>query len=270
MLGGTDGSCVSPRHPLLARSGSGVYFFEGHPCNHWDHSPGFPQTAQRGEVFALLLLLQLAFANTVAVVDSAYACACFDVVVACQGVLGSTVFRWAHSDLWVSIADHVRLSPFLFQVVWTKGHATAKDVETGKVRADFNQLNHGADGMAGQGRRLLSPSAPVEAAAQFRVTAARSVQAMLATVLALRQKTLPTETFAAHFSAEQVRIRADWLADLATNQDPVCLSFLQDILQADLALPGDYKQAIRDSLRLSNLNITVNNVYNLQNNQGAT
>ena len=74
VLGGTDGSCVSPRHPLLARAGSGVYFFEGHPCNHWDHSPGFPQTAQRGEVFALLLLLRLAFANTVAVVDSAYVC----------------------------------------------------------------------------------------------------------------------------------------------------------------------------------------------------
>ena len=158
------------------------------------------------------------------------------------------------------IADHVRLSSFKFQIIWTKGHATAEDVETNRVRADFNQLNHGADGLAGKGSRLHSLPGPVEAAAQFRITRTRIIQAMLSTVLSMRQRTLPTVEAAETYTAEQMRIRADWLADLATTQQSVCQTFLQSVLGAGLALPAPYRRAVQDSLNLSKLQTTVESI----------
>ncbi len=70
---GTGGSADGLAHMLPMRAAAAVYFAEGHVANRAVAVAGYNQTAQRGEVLALLMCLRIAWMPLWWITDSEYA-----------------------------------------------------------------------------------------------------------------------------------------------------------------------------------------------------
>jgi len=134
-LVGTDGSCIYPTFPLLARAGAGIYWGSGHPLNAGVAVPGGPQTAQHAELYGLYGAMQLAFDNTAVVTDSAFVADTFKQLLCAEGRLPDGYLKWAHADLWARVANLVVVLPYKFRVYWSPGHKRAEAVIAGVVNA---------------------------------------------------------------------------------------------------------------------------------------
>eukprot|EP00969_Alexandrium_andersonii_P014158 617291-Alexandrium_andersonii.AAC.1 len=92
----TDGSGADPTIPLLRTAGYGVSYGTGHPCNVGAKVCGPSQTAQRGEVMALLMAITQLWTAAHIVLDSRYVNDCANLLL--DG--GCVSVEWLHQDAW--------------------------------------------------------------------------------------------------------------------------------------------------------------------------
>ena len=108
----TDGACTDPCSPLIRRAGSGFWagvINDVHPlgapiclltCSQ--PLPGFDQSAQRAEIFAVYLALSLISSDFVIATDSQMVFERFSLLLA-PGFDRRAVCRWDNADLWGSV-----------------------------------------------------------------------------------------------------------------------------------------------------------------------
>ena len=118
----TDGSCLNPRDPLLARAGWGlrVAAAEGGEPVDCSGPVGGTQTAQRAEVVAALAASRVWAGPIDLATDSQY------VVQSCARLrAGESAALWAHGDLWDDFAPAARSGRVVAR--WVPAHKTADD-----------------------------------------------------------------------------------------------------------------------------------------------
>lgn len=149
----TDGACVHPRDPLLARAGWGLVL-EGS-----EQSPeaerGGPvdgaQTAQRAELTAVVAAVGLAGGALEVVTDSRFVAS---GVAALRG--GALLVDWAHADLWEAVAPHCR-SGYL-RARWVKGHTDEAEAALRGIAPADRRGNGRADAQAGRAAQIRLPA----------------------------------------------------------------------------------------------------------------
>ena len=209
VVAGTDGSCYHSDHPLLARAGAGVYFGPAHRANRATGVPGGPQSAQRGEVFGLLVALNIAWSNLVIVTDSAYVMGSFRELLKNGGKVTRSIKVGSHADLWDQISSVVCESGFRFLVFWTPGHVEYSEVASGLALPVFAFLNFGADSEAKKGSAMHLPSETLLSKTRGRRAAAVQAQALLTTHRCLKQLCPPCTGRDEGFSETDIRTKAE-------------------------------------------------------------
>ena len=147
----TDGSCLRPADPLLARAGWGLRL-EGLPGGRLEiHGPvDGRQTAQRAELWAAVHACSQARAPLDVVTDSRFVAR---GVAALRG--GANPVDWQHADLWEAIAPHCRSG--LLRARWVKAHLSrAEATDRGMSEADWAG-NAAADRLADAGAQARLP-----------------------------------------------------------------------------------------------------------------
>ena len=144
----TDGCCVG--WPGLRACGAGVYVV-GHPelCQHFC-VPGFEQSNQRAELYALIAAMRLVPGSATLHTDSQW---CFDKFHLLFNY--AEYGGWAHADLWHearAVLD--RVGPDGFRLRKVKAHLTAVHVALGLITEADRAGNAEADRLAARGAAL--------------------------------------------------------------------------------------------------------------------
>ena len=172
----TDGGCRPPCRPN-SRAGSGVWFGPKHPHNIAQRLPGSIQTAQRAEVFALLLALTYAQETSnptvIVLTDSFYSMQTHSRLQHYRenGWKTSKGRPMAHQDLWQQIdatTRRIRARHKTLRVEWVKAHAHIRG-------------NVGADALATKG--LHMPTLPLTATARILRQTRLNAKKGLATIV---------------------------------------------------------------------------------------
>jgi ribonuclease HI len=148
----SDGSCVHPLDPLLARAAWGLRIAAstdgGSAGEHDLAGPvGGAQTAQRAEVTASLAAVRAVREPVDLVTDSKYV-----VRSVARLAAGESPSEWRHADLWGQLEPHVRAGRL--RARWTPAHKTAEEyarrglAEIDRVGNDAADVNAGAASVA--------------------------------------------------------------------------------------------------------------------------
>jgi len=192
LLVGTDGSGLFANHSLLARAGAGVFVGTGHPANCMFPVRQWPQSSQRGEVSALLALLQILWHRTLVYTDSDYVCQFALSIINNNGKMPDqhNIDNCAHYDLWSEIAVLIESHLDSFLIVWHPSHLEGEDIANlgDPVAA---RLNQGADLLAGAAAKIHLPSRQLISRALRRIVFADLLQRMCVSVLGARKEAKP-------------------------------------------------------------------------------
>ena len=150
----SDGGCLHPTDPLLARAAWGLRCEALDQCN-WGGPVKGKQTAQRAEVTAVLAASRLVGGPIDLASDSQY------VVKACARIVGGAEVReWEHADLWERIAPDVRSGRIVAR--WVPAHKSVSEARRLGLAERDRLGNAAADSHAGEAaRRRLPPRALV-------------------------------------------------------------------------------------------------------------
>ena len=170
----TDGGCLYPKDPLMARAAWGLRVDSVENCN-WGGPVQGRQTAQRGEVAAAVAASLLIERDLEVVTDSMF------LVKACARIKAGEAFdEWAHADLWGILAPHVRSGRITTR--WVKAHLSASAAaERGMAERD-RLGNAAADSNAGRAAISRLPSQAVVAGRLRTLQALEAVQRTIASV----------------------------------------------------------------------------------------
>lgn len=210
LLCATDGSCLNATHSMLARTGAGIFFCSKHPANMSKPVFGFPQSAQRGEVAALLYALMIMWVPTWFWTDSKYVCDRVNDIVGAGGALPASAScdTWAHFDLWQDITYYIHRNLGNFKVSWHPGHISPEDLDLGIADPLITLLNNGADTLAKAGARLHSPPSDCIDRALRRIEVAKWQQNMCINILQKRWRACPLPGREAGYSEHELLARA--------------------------------------------------------------
>lgn len=152
----TDGACLHPTDPLVARAGWGLLLEGASGAAGREHSGAVSglQTAQRAELTAAVEAARLAGGAVEIVTDSRYVA---NGVAALRG--GANLADWAHADLWALIAPQCRSGALLAR--WVKGHTTAQEAVARRLAAEDRAGNAQADALAGRAAQARLPPQPL-------------------------------------------------------------------------------------------------------------
>lgn len=229
---GTDGSGLYPSWPWLARGGAGLFFAEGHPKNVSAPVMGPLQTAQRGEVLALLLALLAAWMPIHIISDSEFATNLLLALLAG----GSLPNDLVHDDLWIRIGANLdRLGLDNVRVTWVPSHTTVDDVYSGKISPENRLLNFGADAQAAAGAAQRAPPVAVVARAKRQRQVAIRWQKTMVDIVQTRDQARPLPGREAGFSNGELQTRRVY--PNSNNRDGTLMEQSEQRLQA-LELPS--------------------------------
>ena len=148
--------------------------------------PGRLQTNYRAELYAVTLVLETCPGQINIHTDSQYV---FDGCTRYLPSWKATGWKIDNLDLWQrldkALADRAGLGNFFTKV---KGHAKLSDVKAGIVSQEDRLGNHEADSLATAGAKLHVMDQASVTEAKCRTKLARSVQNMMADILARNQK----------------------------------------------------------------------------------
>jgi ribonuclease HI len=172
----SDGSCVHPLDPLMARSAWGLRVDangdEGRAFDLAGPVDG-PQTAQRAEVTAALAAVQSVAEPVELVSDSRWVVNSVAALIA-----GACPAEWRHADLWEKIVPHVQSGKL--RARWTPAHQSAEEyLERGLAERD-RLGNAAADANAGVAAAARLPPDAIVAARKRQVDQLWNVQRLLA------------------------------------------------------------------------------------------
>ena len=170
----SDGACLHPTDPLLARAGWGLHIaVAGQPARVLGGPVGGPQTAQRAEVTAAMAAIGAVDTDIDLVSDSRY------VVNAVASIAaGACVEEWAHADLWVCIVPHVRSGRL--RARWTPAHLQAAEYAERGLDEGDRLGNAAADAAAGAAAAARLPPPAIIAARGKQLLQVEQVQKVLA------------------------------------------------------------------------------------------
>ena len=143
---GSDGACPNQQgEQRLRRSGCGLFYGDGHPCNASWPSDTYSQSAARAEVRAALRWLRWAWCPQELLTDNAAVVEGF-TNLATKGQHG----MHSHLDLWETIQTfwHEKGSILHLVVRKVKGHRTAAECHGDPMLLLEKRLNDGADRLA--------------------------------------------------------------------------------------------------------------------------
>jgi ribonuclease HI len=137
----TDGACLHPADPYLARAGWGLRLDSEEPLNMGGPVSG-AQTAQRAEVTAALAACLVTTDLVDLVTDSDYVRKSVSKLAA-----GASADGWRHADLWALIAPHVRSGRI--RARWVRAHCSAAAAREQGISERDRLGNAAADSNAG-------------------------------------------------------------------------------------------------------------------------
>ncbi len=168
----TDGACLHPTDPLLARAAWGLRCEALALCN-WGGPVDGAQTAQRAEVMAVLAASRAVGGPIDLASDSEF------VVKSCAKLAaGANPCDWAHSDLWAQIEPHVRSGRI--RARWVPAHKTQSQARQLGLSERDRLGNSAADSNAGAAARQRLPHASVIAERKRALGALEAAQRVLA------------------------------------------------------------------------------------------
>ena len=145
----SDGGCLHPTDPLLARAAWGLRCEALEQCN-WGGPVQGKQTAQRAEVSAAVAALRAVGGPIDLASDSQY------VVKACARITaGADVSEWEHADLWSEIAPEVRSGRLVAR--WVPAHKNETEARRLGLAERDRLGNAAADSNAGAVARRRLP-----------------------------------------------------------------------------------------------------------------
>lgn len=173
----TDGACLQPTDPLLARAGWGLLLDGPGAATATEHAGPVDgvQTAQRAELTAVAFAVSLASEPLEVCTDSRFVSTGVAALRA-----GASLVDWAHADLWEMIAPHCRGGFVVAR--WVKGHTTEEDARARGISAEDRSGNARADGLAAGAARARLPEPPVLAGRAAALRDLEAVQRVLAAV----------------------------------------------------------------------------------------
>jgi ribonuclease HI len=154
----SDGSCLHPLDPLLARAAWGIRVQSSDAEAHVDMAGPVdgPQTAQRAEVAAAVAAARAVNEPAELVSDSRWVVRSVAALAA-----GANSAEWKHADLWTLLAPHVTQGRLVAR--WTPAHKTANEYAQLGRHEDDRLGNEAADGNAkAAATARLPPSAIVK------------------------------------------------------------------------------------------------------------
>ena len=186
IVAATDGSCKHQQHTMLRRAGAGVYLGPGHVGNRSVPIMGSTlQSAQRGELKAALIAMQLIDGPLEILSDSELLCSGVRAVLEGCGKPPAE-----HSDLWSAIQQHLTLRGPTLLVTKVKGHATIAHVQEGKIEEREMRWNDEADKLAVHGSTLHPPDTQVPPAntksAKWRIAVSKTWHRCMLNILQAR------------------------------------------------------------------------------------
>ena len=170
----TDGACLHPADPLLARAAWGLRADAVDAVN-FAGPVGGCQTAQRAEVAAVVAASLLITGDLEIVTDSKY------VVTCCARLLaGDSPSDWEHADLWRQLEHPVRSQRLSFR--WVKAHMSCEDARARGMSERDRLGNAAADSNAGAAALQRLPSNALLAERAEALLALDAVQRLLGAV----------------------------------------------------------------------------------------
>jgi len=170
----TDGACLHPADPLMARAAWGLRADADESYNHGGPVQGC-QTAQRGEVAATVAASLLVLGELEVVTDSKYVTRCCARILA-----GESTVDWSHADLWRQLELPVRSRRM--SVRWVKAHLTPQAARDRGVSERDRLGNAAADSNAGSVAACRVPSGDVAASRARTLSALEATQRVLGAV----------------------------------------------------------------------------------------
>jgi ribonuclease HI len=152
----SDGSCVHPLDPLLARAAWGIRVqgLGGSGPVNLAGPVDRAQTAQRAEVAAALAAARAINQTIELVSDSQW------VVRSIAGLAaGASPTEWKHADLWIMLEPYVRQGKVVAR--WTPAHKTAEEYAQRGLLEEDRMGNEGADENAKAAATARLPPATV-------------------------------------------------------------------------------------------------------------
>ena len=172
----TDGACVHPADPLLARAGWGLRLERpGAPLAEHRGPVDGAQTAQRAELTAALSAVSLAGSPVEIITDSQYV---RNGMVALRG--GASPRDWTHADLWSLLEPYCQTGFAIAR--WVKGHLDAAAAAERGVSEEDRRGNAEADRLAGEAAEARLPATNLLQARAVQLHALQVLQKMLAEV----------------------------------------------------------------------------------------
>ena len=168
----TDGGCLHPTDPLLARAAWGLRCADLENCN-WGGPVGGKQTAQRAEVTALVAATRLIGAPIDLVSDSEYV-----VNTSAKIAAGADVSELEHADLWQQASPHLKSGRV--RARWVPAHKSAAEASRLGVSERDRLGNAAADSAAGavaRGRMACCADVAARQNELWLLEAAQRVQA---------------------------------------------------------------------------------------------
>ena len=168
-----------------------MYWGRSHPRNRSLTLDGPIQTAQRGEVAALLIALHNMWMHTLVFSDSKYVVDKFHRLIAGEKITHAQV----HADLWWQIqtqCERLRIAELEVGVQWVPSHTSIDDVLSGRVSFEAHLLNNGADRLADQAAQTKRPSAELLRSISRQCTIAVHLQTFFLEVAKAREQARQT------------------------------------------------------------------------------
>ena len=197
----TDGACTNQAHPLLARAGFGVYYYNGHRLNHCAKVHGLSQTAQRAETLALVHLVSTAERPVHIFIDNQAVHDTFARLL--QGDQPPT--KGEQADLWTRVhrAVHFRLD--MFRVEKVASHLGEEGINQGRITVMAEHLNNEADKLATAAAALHNIPDHTKAAAKQRLRQAVTFHAVAVNIFDKRASTRPLPHRRAGYTDAELR-----------------------------------------------------------------
>ena len=170
----SDGACVHPTDPLLARAAWGLQVSIADGGQLTLGGPvGGQQTAQRAELTAALAAVCAVPGDIDLVSDSRFVVSGVAAIAA-----GAQVEEWRHSDLWTSLAPHARSGRL--RARWTPAHLSKEEYAARGLPESDRVGNAAADAAAGAAAAARAPPADLVAARAEELSQLEAVQRVLA------------------------------------------------------------------------------------------
>ena len=148
----SDGSCVHPLDPILARAAWGLRVdgARGAPAADLAGPVDGVQTAQRAEVTAALAAVRAVSQPIELVTDSRYVVRSLASIAA-----GTCPAEWRHADIWTQLASHAQQGRIIAR--WVPAHKTAEEYASKGLREEDRVGNAAADKNCGEAANARLP-----------------------------------------------------------------------------------------------------------------